>query len=298
MPARTPAEILSRVERIEIRARGSVSETFRGEYHSSFRGQGLEFAEVREYQSGDNYRDIDWNVSARLGIPYIKKYQETRELNVFFIVDVSASQNFGTSVALKQERVAEIIALLSLSALSNNDKVGLIMFSEQLEKYLPARKGRNKALEILRDVLYLEPKHPGTNLGEAFTFASRILKKRSVIFILSDLFDSGYQKSLRLLAQKHDVVAVQVLDEAELSLPDAGVLNLRDPETGATLYVNSSHGSVRKAYEAGVKKRQQVLAHELKSMQVDHILIRNRDSAVKALRSFFEERKRRRRTRG
>lgn len=295
MPARTPAEILARIERIEIRARGIVSEIFSGQYHSSFKGQGLEFAEVREYQSGDNYRDIDWNVSARLGMPYIKKYQETRELNVFFIVDVSASQNFGTSRALKKERIAEIIALLSFSALSNNDKVGLIMFSDQLEKYLPARKGRNKALEILRDVLYLEPRHTGTALGEAFTFASHILKKHAVVFVLSDLMDTGYQKSLRLLAQKHDVIAIQVLDEAELSLPDAGILNIRDPETGETLYVNSSHGSIRKAFEAGVSKYQQALAKELKAMQVDHILIRNRDSQVKALRSFFEERKKRRR---
>lgn len=298
MPTRTPAEILARIERIEIRAKGAVSEIFSGEYHSSFKGQGLEFAEVREYQSGDNYRDIDWNVSARLGMPYIKKYQETRELNVFFIVDVSASQNFGTVSSLKKERVAEIIALLSFSALSNKDKVGMIMFSDQLEKYLPARKGRNKALEILRDVLYLEPKHTGTSLDGAFTFALRILKKRSVVFILSDMMDSGYQKSLRLLAQKHDVIALQVLDEAELVLPDAGILNIRDPETGETLYVNSSHGSVRKAYEAAVKKQQQALAKDLKSMQVDHILMRNRDSQVKALRSFFEERKRRRRARG
>ncbi len=298
MPARTPAEILARIERIEIRAKGIVSETFSGEYHSSFKGQGLEFAEVREYQSGDNYRDIDWNVSARLGMPYIKKYQETRELNVFFIVDVSASQNFGTAVALKQERVAEIIALLSFSALSNHDKVGLIMWSDQLEKYLPARKGRNKALEILRDVLYLEPRHTGTALGEAFTFASRLLTKRAVVFILSDLLDSGYQKALRLLARKHDVIAIQVLDEAELKLPDAGILNLRDPESGETLCVNSSHGSVRRAYAARVKQRQEALVKELKSMQVDHILIGNRGSAVKQLRGFFEARSRRRRGRG
>ncbi len=298
MPARTPAEILARIERIEIRARGIVSETFSGEYHSSFKGQGLEFAEVREYQSGDNYRDIDWNVSARLGAPFIKKYQETRELNVFFIVDVSASQSFGTVGALKKERIAEIIALLSFSALSNHDKVGLIMFSDQLEKYLPARKGRNKALEILRDVLYLEPQHPRTSLAEAFTFASHILKKRAVVFILSDLMDSGYQKALRLLAQKHDVIAIQVLDEAELALPEAGVLNISDPESGDTIWVNSSHGTVRRAYSARVKQQQETLAQELKSMQVDHILIRNRDSAVKALRSFFAERKRHRRVRG
>ncbi len=297
MPARTPAEILARIERIEIHARGIVNEIFSGQYHSSFKGQGLEFAEVREYQSGDNYRDIDWNVSARLGMPYIKKYQETRELNVFFIVDVSASQNFGTSIALKKERIAEIIALLSFSALSNNDKVGMIMFSDQLEQYLPARKGRNKALEILRDVLYLEPRHTGTSLAEAFTFASRILKKRSVVFILSDLMDTGYQKALRLLAQKHDLIAVQVLDESELALPDAGILDLQDPETGETLIVNSSRAMIRKAYQASVAKHQDALVKELKSMQVDHLLLRNKDSAVKALRAFFEERQRRRRVR-
>ncbi|MDP2172444.1 MAG: DUF58 domain-containing protein, partial [Candidatus Cloacimonadaceae bacterium] len=184
MLTQTPADIIKRIRKIEIRTKNIVREIFRGEYHSSFKGQGLEFAEVREYQAGDNYRDIDWNVSARLGLPYIKKYQETRELNIVFVVDVSASQDFGTRVMLKKERLAEIVAVLSFSALSNDDKVGLIMYSSEPEKYLPPRKGRNKALEILRDILYLEPKHLRTSLAGAFDYASRILKKRSVVFIL------------------------------------------------------------------------------------------------------------------
>jgi uncharacterized protein (DUF58 family) len=297
MPSRTPAEILARIEKIEILTNNIVSEVFSGEYHSSFKGQGLEFAEVREYQSGDNYRDIDWNVSARLGMPFVKKYQETRELNVFFIVDVSASQNFGTVQTVKKERLAEIIALLSFSALSNNDKVGMIMFSDRLEKYLPARKGRNKALEILRDVLYLEPSGTGTSLAEAFTFANLILKKRSVVFILSDFLDSGYEKPLRILARKHDVIAVQVLDEAELALPDAGVLNIFDPETGDKLYLNTSSGSIRKAYEGRIAKLQADLVKNLALMRVDHILVRNSDSHVKVLRDFFEKRRQRRKSR-
>ncbi len=297
MPSRTPAEILAQIQKIEIRTRNVVSEIFSGEYHSSFKGQGLEFAEVREYQSGDNYRDIDWNVSARLGMPYVKKYQETRELNVFFIVDISASQNFGTRVMLKKERLAEIIALLSFSALSNNDKVGMIMYTSQLEKYLPARKGRNKALEILRDVLYLEPKHPGTSLTGAFTFANLILKKRSVVFILSDFLDENYRKPLQLLAQKHDVIAVQVLDEAELELPSAGVLNLYDPETGATLYFNSSQAAFRQAYNMVVQRQQAELVKNLRDLKVDHLLIRSTDSHVDLLRDFFERRRQRRRER-
>ena len=296
MPSRTPAEILAQIEKIEIRTKNVVSEVFSGKYHSSFKGQGVEFAEVREYQSGDNYRDIDWNVSARLGSPYIKKYQETRELNLVFIVDVSASQNFGTVRMLKKERQAEIIALLSFSALSNHDKVGLIMWGQQLEKYLPPRKGRNKALEILRDVLYLEPKQAGTSLSDAFTFANLILKKRSVVFILSDFMDSDYEKPLRLLAQKHDVIAVQVLDDAELALPDAGILRLRDPESGEELHINSSNPRLRKAYASGVRSMQEALAKSLQQMKVDHLVVRSKDSHVDILRDFFERRKQRWRT--
>ncbi len=291
MPTQTPAEIISRIRKIEIRTRNVVNEIFHGEYHSSFKGQGLEFAEVREYQPGDNHRDIDWNVTARLGVPFVKKFQETRELNVVFIVDVSGSQNFGTRQLLKKERLAEIIAVLSFSALSNNDKVGLILYSAQLEKYLPARKGRNKALEILRDVLYLEPRDLGTSLSGAFTYANLVLKKRSVVFILSDFLDSDYEKPLKILAQKHDVIALQILDEAELKLPDAGVLALSDPETGETLYVNSSDNLTRIAFGEAVKKQQARLSASLKQMKVDHLLIRSTDSHIDSLRNFFEQRK-------
>jgi uncharacterized protein (DUF58 family) len=295
MLSRSPAEILRKIEKIEIRTKSIVSEIFRGEYHSSFKGQGLEFAEVREYQSGDSYRDIDWNVSARLGFPYVKKFRETRELNVMFIVDVSASQSFGTQAMLKKERLAEIIAVLSFSALSNNDKVGLIMYSDALEKYLPARKGRNKALEILRDVLYLDPSGKGTSLAGAFEYANRILKKRAIVFILSDFMDSNYDKPLKILARKHDVVAVQVLDNAELELPQTGVLKLADPETGASAWVNTSSPKVRRQFGEMVKREQAALASSLQQMQVDHILIRSSDPYVRVLRDFFEQRKRKRR---
>ena len=297
MPSRTPAEILARIEKIEIRSRNIVSEIFSGEYHSSFKGQGLEFAEVREYQSGDNYRDIDWNVSARLGVPYVKKFRETRELNVMFIVDVSASQSFGTVSMSKKERQAEIIALLSFSALSNHDKVGLIMFSDGLEKYLPPRKGRNKALEILRDVLYLEPKSLMTSLSGAFTFANLILKKRSVVFILSDFMDMDYSKPLKILAQKHDVIAVQVLDDAELTLPRAGILRVADPETGEEAWINTGSERIRSMYAARIKSQQAELVRSLRQIKVDHLVIRGHDSHVDILRDFFERRRHRRRSR-
>jgi uncharacterized protein (DUF58 family) len=288
----TPAEILRRIRKIEILTRNSVSEIFRGEYHSSFKGQGLEFAEVREYQPGDSFRSVDWNVSARLGYPYVKLYKETRELNILFIVDISASQDFGTREMLKKERVAELVALLSFSAVSNNDKIGMVMFSSRLEKYLPPRKGRNRALELLRDILYLEPVERRTDLASAFEYASLVLKKRSVVFILSDFQDSNYEKKLRYLASKHDVIALQVLDSSELELPKAGVLGLVDPETGHSMYVNTSDPTLRKAYAASVKSQREKLAESFRQMRVDHLLITSTDSSVKIMRDFFERRKR------
>jgi len=297
MHTQTTADILKRIRKLEIHTKSLVTEMFGGEYHSLFKGQGLEFAEVREYMPGDNYRDIDWNVSARFGIPYIKKYRETRELNVVFIIDLSGSQNFGTLAMYKRERIAEIAALLAFSALSNNDKVGAIMWSDRLEKYLAPRKGRNFALRMLRDILFLQTQSPKTNLCSAFEYAVRLLKKRSIVFVLSDFQDSGFQKPLQILAQKHDVIALQILDEAELRLPDAGILNLYDPESGESIYINSSSPRIRKLYERYVNAEQENLSRYMQQLHVDLIRIKSNESYIRALKNYFELRGKKHRTR-
>ncbi|PKN77779.1 MAG: DUF58 domain-containing protein [Candidatus Cloacimonetes bacterium HGW-Cloacimonetes-1] len=291
MHTQTTAEIIARIRKIEIHTKTLVNDIFGGEYHSLFKGQGLEFAEVREYQAGDSYRDIDWNVSARFGTPFIKKFCETRELNVLFVLDISGSQNFGTRSMLKKERLAEIAAVLSFSALSNNDKVGMVMFSDQLEKYLSPRKGRNHTLQILRDILYLEPKSQRTSLKSAFEYANRILKKKSIVFILSDFMDAGYDKPLQILAQKHDVIAMQILDDAEVRLPNAGILRIIDPESGETMYLNSSNPLIRRQYDRMVMAEQEQLQSRLKHLKVDFLSIKSSDSYSQVLRGFFAKRR-------
>ena len=294
MFTQSASDILKKVRRIEIRTRNTVSELFSGEYHSRFKGQGLEFAEVREYQPGDNHREIDWNVSARMGQLYIKKFRETRELRVVFLVDVSASQNLGTTSMFKRERIAELVAGLSFSAVANHDLSGLIMFSDIPEKYLAPRKGRNNALEILREVLYHQPKSHRTSLSSAFLYAHRMLKKRCILFIISDWIDTGYEKPLKILAQKHDVVAMQVLDKSELELPDAGILKLQDPESGEELWLNSSDPKLRKAYKERISQQQEELQSFFRKCKCDYLLIKTDESFVQALRKFFTLRQKRR----
>jgi len=288
------SDILKKIRRIEIRTRNPVAEMFRGEYHSRFKGQGLEFAEVREYQPGDNYRDIDWNVSARMGQLFIKKYRETRELRVVFLVDISASEEFGTRSMIKRERIAELVSALAFSAVANQDLVGLILFSDQVEKFLPPRKGRNNALAILREVLYYEPKSKKTSLKNACEYAHKMLKKRCILFIVSDWMDSGYEHSLKILATKNDVVALRVLDDSELELPDAGILSLQDPETGEEVWLNSSNPKLRKAYQEIVNTEQKNLQDFFRKCNCDYLLIRTSDSYIGALRKFFTLREKRR----
>jgi len=282
------SEIIKKIKKIEITTRDLVSELFSGEYHSLFKGQGLEFSEVREYQDGDSFRQIDWNVSARHGTPYIKKFEETRELNVIFLVDSSASTLFGTSDSLKSEFITEITAVLSFSALSNNDKVGLILFTDEIEKYIPPRKGKKSALRILRDILYFEPKSTKTCIRKAVEYIYRLIKKRSIIFVISDFLDADYAESLKLLAKKHDVIALRILDKAEQELPDAGLLHLKDPETGKLFSVNSSNPTLRRKYKEAVEKIDKKLEDDFKKMRIDLVNLRTDKPYAPELMKFFK----------
>ena len=270
-----------------------VNDLFAGEYHSLFKGQGLEFSEVRAYQTGDSYRQIDWNVSARMGHPYIKKFEETRELNVLFLVDASASTLFGTRGSLKSEYITEVTAVLSFSALSNNDKVGLLLFSDEIERYIPPRKGKKTALRILRDILYFEPENTRTDIRKATEYVYRLLKKKSIIFVISDFLDTDYEDSLKILARKHDVIALNVRDDAEMELPRAGILHLRDPETGEKLTVNTYSHRVRNAYKIAAEKKQDEIATKFKRMKIDLLNLRTDQPYAKELLKFFKMRLRR-----
>lgn len=282
------SEIIKKIRKIEITTRDLVSDLFSGEYHSLFKGQGLEFSEVREYQSGDSFRQIDWNVTARHGYPYIKKFEETRELNVMFLIDSSASTLFGTTEYLKSEFITEITAVLSFSALSNNDKVGLLLFTDEVEKYIPPTKGKKSALRILRDILYFEPKKSGTNIKKAVEYMYRLLKKRSIIFVISDFFDTDYLDSLKILAKKHDVIALKIEDKAEREMQNAGLIHMQDPETGKTFSVNSSNKNIRDKYRDAVVKKDTELEELFRKMKIDLVTLATEKPYAPELMKFFK----------
>jgi len=282
------SDIIKRIRKIEITTRNMVNDLFSGEYHSLFKGQGLEFSEVREYMEGDSFRQIDWNVTARHGHPFIKKFEETRELNVMFLVDSSASTLFGTRSYLKSELITEITAVLSFSALNNNDKVGLLLFTDEVEKYVPPRKGKKSALRILRDILYFEPKNVKTNITKAVEYIYRLIKKRSIIFVISDFLDKDYDDSLKLLAKKHDVIALHITDPAETELPDAGILKLQDPETGERMQINSSNRSVRERYRKAIQKQEKELVERFRRIKVDMVNLTTDKPYAPELMKFFK----------
>ncbi len=286
-------ELLKQVRQIEIRTKGLVNQVFSGEYHSVFKGRGMEFSEVREYQFGDDIRNIDWNVTARFGHPFIKIFEEERELTVMMMVDLSGSLIFGTVEKTKQQVAAELSAILAFSALKNNDKVGLILFTDKIEKFVPPRKGRSHVLRIIREVLSFEPEGKTTNLKAALEYLNSTIKKRSIVFLLSDFMDSGYEKILRIIGKKHDLIGVVLNDKRESELPKMGLIKLTDAETGEERWVDTSsikiQNRLKEVREMMIRKRKSLFI----SSRLDSIEVQTGDDYVKPLVQFFRLRERR-----
>jgi uncharacterized protein (DUF58 family) len=290
-----PAEVMRQIRRLQLRARRAVQTLLGGEYHSVFKGTGLSFEEVREYQPGDDVRTIDWNVTARMGAPFIKRFVEERELTVLLAVDVSASQRFGTQKHTKRAVAAEVAALIAFSAVANNDRVGLLAFSDEVERYLTPAKGTQHALRVLRDILFYEPRRPGTSLKTAFDFLNQALTRRAIVFVVSDWLDTGYEQALRLAARKHDLIAVRVADPREDTLPAVGLLAVRDAESGSSILLNTRRPAVRHAYANAAVARKAAFKSMTRSGKVDVIDVSTDGTHFDALVRFFRLRESRRR---
>jgi uncharacterized protein (DUF58 family) len=283
-------ELLKKVRKIEIRTKGLVNSVMGGEYQSAFKGRGMEFSEVREYTFGDDVRQIDWNVTARNGSPFIKVFEEEREQTLMLCVDISPSGFFGTQSQSKMDVATEVCAVLAFSAIQNNDKVGLLLFSDHVEAVIPPKKGRSHVLRIIRDVLNAHPTGKGTNIREALHYVNRLLNRRSIVVVASDFQDQGYQKELRMTRGMHDLICLQIEDKAEKELPDMGLLPVKHPETGETQWLDTSSKRVRAEQEASYARAQHDLETMFLKMKLDTIRINTNESYVKPLVSFFQRR--------
>lgn len=284
------SELLKKVRKLEIKTKGLTNQIFSGEYHSAFKGRGMAFSEVREYFPGDDVRAIDWNVTARFNHPYIKTFEEERELTVMLLVDMSGSESFGTKAQLKREVITEICAILSFSAIQNNDKVGVIFFTDQIEKFIPPKKGRKHILRIIRELIEFKPEHKGTNIKEALRYFTNVIKKRSIAFVLSDFIDDDFYQSLKIANKKHDVVAIRVYDDRESTLPNIGLVKFRDAETGKSEWINTGNKDVRASYEVRAQKQTARLHNEFRKAGVDYANIATGESYVRPLMNLFEMR--------
>lgn len=289
-----PSEILKKVRRIQIVTSAMVNDVFAGQYHSAFKGRGMEFEEVREYQPGDDIRTIDWNVTARSGRPFVKSYREERELTVMLVVDISGSQHFGTREQFKSDLVAEIGATLAFSAIQNNDKVGMILFTDRVERFVPARKGTRHVLRVVRELLYHEPQGRQTDVGVALEHLNHVLTRRSVIFVISDFLTPGFMGPLRIVRHRHDIVPIVIRDPAEAVLPGVRFLEVVDPETGEQFVVDTSSRAFRRRFLAGADARREALLQMFRRMRIDPIEVETGESFVDPLRRFFHMRGRRR----
>lgn len=285
------SELLKKVRKIEIKAKGLSQNIFAGEYHSAFKGRGMTFSEVREYQYGDDVRDIDWNVTARQNHPYIKVYEEERELTVMLLVDVSGSKDFGAVGETKRDMMAEIAATLAFSAIENNDKVGVILFSDKIEKFIPPKKGRKHILLVISTLLDFKPENKGTDVNCALEFLTSGIKKRCTSFLVSDFIDeSDYSKALSIANNKHDLIAVQVYDKREMQLPDVGLMRVYDAETGEERWINTSSKKVRETYQRWWYQRQLKMSEKLQHSRVDLASIATDEDYTKALLALFKRR--------
>ncbi len=292
MPMDT-TELIKKVRKIEIKTRGLSSHIFSGEYHSAFKGRGMAFSEVREYIPGDDIRSIDWNVTARFNHPYVKIFEEERELTVMLLVDISGSGEFGTRGRFKRELITELSAVLAFSAIQNNDKIGVIFFSDGIELFIPPKKGKSHTLRIIRELINLQPRSRGTDIGQALRYFTNTIKKRSIAFIISDFRDEAFGDALKIAARKHDTVAIRIHDRREAELPDAGLVRLQDAETGRWMWVDTGNVAVRNRFAEYEKNRTRELAERFNRSGVDWVALETDKNYVQPLINLFKKRERR-----
>lgn len=285
------SELLKKVRKIEIKTKGLSSQIFSGEYHSAFKGRGMAFSEVREYTPGDDVRTIDWNVTARFNTPFVKVFEEERELSVVLVVDVSASGAFGTQKQFKQDLITELCAVVAFSASQNNDKIGVIFFSDKIEKFIPPKKGKSHILRIIRELIEFKPEHKKTNLEVALKYLTNVIKKRSVVFLISDFFaEANYKDALKIANKKHDLVALRIVDKAETELPEVGLVKLRDNETGKLMWVDTDDKAFRRQYKANLLKFEDELKDTFNRSGIDATKIFTHESYIKPLMNLFKNR--------
>ena len=284
------AELLKRVRKIEIKTKGLSSQIFSGEYHSAFKGRGMAFSEVREYVEGDDVRNIDWNVTARFGHPYVKVFEEERELTVMLLVDVSASGVFGSTSQLKQDLITELTATLAFSAIQNNDKAGVIFFSDKIEKYIPPKKGKSHILRIIRELINFKPDSKGTNIGLALKYLNNMIKKRCIAFVISDFMDQGFEDAIKVASKKHDLAAIRIFDPREEEMPELGLVRFKDAETGFVSMMDTSDANVRNNYRLFFQQTSRYTTEVLNKSGVDQVSIRTDQSYVRPLMNLFKQR--------
>jgi uncharacterized protein (DUF58 family) len=288
-----PEELLKKIQRFHFRTKRQANDLFAGQYESAFKGRGIEFAEVREYEIGDDIRTIDWNVSARFGHPFVKVFNEERELTVMFLLDLSGSHLFGTKVKFKRELMAEVAGMLAFLAIRTNDKVGGILFSSRVERYIPPKKGAAHVWRLIKEIFTYEPRDLSTNVDAVLTYLNRVVKRQAIVFLISDCADSGFEKSLRLTAKKHDLIVIRVTDPAEEELPEVGLINLRDPETGQVAFINTRSKSLRGRWRDYQKERKASLSDLLRKAGVDLVELSTDGRVIQPLIGLFEKRSRR-----